>query len=82
MWCAAHTESQPGDTYIDDDLHYQMSVVHGVIVALPMPEHEKHPEWWWWWWWADNAPENADFWRVLNPVERVFDQKCAFLDDA
>lgn len=47
MWCAAHTEKQPGDTYIDDALHYEMSIEHGVIVALPMPEHVDHPQWWW-----------------------------------
>lgn len=56
MWCAAHTEPEEGDTYIDDGLHYEMSVVHGVIVALPLPEHEQHPQWWW----ASSAPPEAD----------------------
>ena len=56
MWCAAHTAEQSGDTYIDDGLHYQMSVVHGAIVALPMPAHLDNPQWWW----ADNAPEGCD----------------------
>jgi hypothetical protein len=49
-----------GDTYIDDGLHYQMSVEHGVIVALPMPDHEKHCQWWW----ASAAPLEADRWAV------------------
>ncbi len=57
MWCAAHTPEMAGDTYIDDTLHYEMSVEHGVIVALPMPEHEAHPQWWW----IAQAPANADF---------------------
>lgn len=57
MWCARHAEELPGDTYIDDNLHYEMSIVHGVIVALPMPEHIKHPQWWW----TEQAPTNANF---------------------
>lgn len=60
MWCAALTPEMPGDTYIDDGLHYQMSVEHGVIVALPMFAHESHPQWWW----AASAPIEADMWRV------------------
>lgn len=57
MWCAAYTEAQDGDTYIDDNLHYEMSVVHAVIVALPMAEHIKHPQWWW----TNQAPSEANF---------------------
>lgn len=56
MWCAAHTEPMDGDTYIDDALHYEMAVLHGVIVALPMPAHVGHPQWWW----AAGAPVAAD----------------------
>ena len=56
MWCAAHSEPMEGDTYIDDGLHYHLSVERGVIVALPMPEHENHCQWWW----ANSAPAEAD----------------------
>lgn len=56
MWCAAHTKPEEGDTYIDDGLHYRMSVDYGVIVALPMPDHVQHCQWWW----ADAAPPEAD----------------------
>lgn len=63
MWCAAHTEPQAGDTYIDDTLHYEMSVLHGVIVALPMPEHVDHPQWWW----TTNAPATANF-SMVKPA--------------
>lgn len=63
MWCAALTEAQPGDAYIDDNLHYEMSVEHGVIVALPMPEHTLHPQWWW----TAQAPANANF--IMVPAE-------------
>lgn len=57
MWCAAYTEEEEGDTYINDSLHYEMSVLHAVIVALPMPEHINHPQWWW----VNDAPKEADF---------------------
>ena len=60
MWCAALTEPAEGDTYIDDGLHYAMSVELGVIVALPWPEHSKNPQWWW----ANAAPPEADRWAV------------------
>lgn len=47
MWCAALTQPEDGDTYIDDGLHYTMSVERKVIVALPMPLHLSHCQWWW-----------------------------------
>lgn len=47
MFCAAMTEPQDGDTYIDDGLHYRMSVVHRVIASEPMERHRERPEWWW-----------------------------------
>lgn len=68
MFCAAHTAPVDGDTYIDDNLHYLMSVEYGVIVALPMPEHIKNPEWWW----AGAAPEGADRWAVPAPKPFTF----------
>lgn len=60
MLCAAHSVAEEGDTYIDDALHYAMSVEHGVIVALPMPDHLNNPQWWW----SGDAPVEADFWRA------------------
>jgi len=55
IFCAAHTKEESGDTYIDDELHYEMSVVHKVIVTKPMPEHSITGEWWW----AGNIPEGC-----------------------
>lgn len=57
MWCAALTDEQPDDTYVDDGLHYELSVERGVIVALPWPDHKTNPQWWW----VGQAPNNADF---------------------
>lgn len=58
MWCAALTNPEDGDTYIDDGLHYEMSVIHKVIVAFPWDKHKNHPQWWW----VNMAPVDADFW--------------------
>lgn len=62
MWCAALTLEESGDTYIDDGLHYELSVIKAVIVALPMPQHLSNPRWWW----INQAPPEADFIMVNN----------------
>lgn len=42
-----------GDTYLDDGLHYTLSVDLGVLVTEPMHSdagrggHASHGEWWW-----------------------------------
>ena len=46
--CAALNKIDFGDVYIDDDLHYQMSVVHKVIVTHPEPKHTETGGQWWW----------------------------------
>ena len=46
--CAALTEAEDGDTYIDDALHYEMSVVHGVLCTTKEPEHSNTGDEWWW----------------------------------
>lgn len=52
IFCAALTEAEEGDTYIDDNLHYEMSVEHKVLVTYPMPKHKETGEWFW----VGNAP--------------------------
>jgi len=54
--CAAMHPEKKGDTYIDDALHYQMSVVHKVIVTEPMERHQYSGEWWW----AGNVPKHIN----------------------
>ncbi len=63
--CAAMHAVEDGDTYIDDGLHYEMSVIHGVIVAEEQELHQFSGEWWW----AKNVPEGvkADMWAVKSP---------------
>lgn len=54
--CAAKHPAEPGDTYLDDGLHYRLSVELGVVISEPMdadPDnpgrggHAAHGEWWW-----------------------------------
>ena len=52
--CAAIHPAENGDTYIDDGLHYEMSVVKKVIGTEEHDKHKIHGEWWW----IGNVPEN------------------------
>lgn len=45
LLCAAMTEEMEGDTYIDDRLHYQMSVISKCIIADL--DHEVNGLWHW-----------------------------------
>ena len=47
IFCAAMTEEEPGDTYVDDALHERMSLGWGILVAEPMERHKISGEWWW-----------------------------------
>ena len=54
IFCAALRPAEEGDTYIDDDLHYQLSVEKKVLVAEPWAKHKISAEWWW----AGNVPKD------------------------
>ncbi len=43
--CAAMRDEEPGDTYIDDRLHYQLSVIQRVLLADT--DHETTARWHW-----------------------------------
>jgi len=45
MICAAMSESEPNDCYIDDRLHYQLSTISRAIVADV--DHESNGLWHW-----------------------------------
>lgn len=50
--CAAMHDPEPGDTYIDDQLAYSLSVDYKVLGTEPMhlPDgrgHASHGQWWW-----------------------------------
>lgn len=53
--CAAMHPEEPGDTYINDGLHYIMSVENKVIGSEPHEKHRLSGQWWW----MGNVPEGV-----------------------
>jgi len=45
LMCAATSSAEEGDTYIDDRLHYQLSVISRTIIADI--DHEENGLWYW-----------------------------------
>lgn len=54
--CAARHEAEPGDAYLDDGVHYELSVERRVLVTEPMPKHGEHGQWWW----KGQEPDDAE----------------------
>lgn len=69
MWSAALTKEQEGDTYIDDSLHYQMAIEHGVICTYPEPRHSDRGGQWFW---SNQAPDGCDDTFVRIPWTKLF----------
>ena len=46
--CAALNPPLDGDCYIDDDLHYTLSVIKKVLVTTDNEYHMKNGGEWWW----------------------------------
>ena len=45
--CAALHGQEPGDLYLDDGIHYRLSVELKVLVTTPFESHMQHGQWWW-----------------------------------
>lgn len=45
--CAAMHPAEDGDVYVDDGLHYRLSVELGLLVTEPHERHVERGEWWW-----------------------------------
>jgi len=45
--CAAMHEAEKGDIYIDDAIHYYLSVEVRMLVTEPHEKHSQHGQWWW-----------------------------------
>lgn len=45
--CAAMHPEEDGDIYINDALHYYLSVEVRVLVTEPHERHQRRGEWWW-----------------------------------
>jgi hypothetical protein len=54
--CAARHEAEAGDAYLDDGVHYELSVNRRVLVTEAMPAHAEHGQWWW----KGQEPESAN----------------------
>lgn len=46
--CAALNPPLDGDCYIDDDLHYELSVIRRILVTTENDHHMKNGGQWWW----------------------------------
>lgn len=57
MFCAFYSNQEDGDIYINDWLHYEMSVIHKVIGTTKMEVHSKNGGEWYW---LNNVPENVE----------------------
>ena len=59
--CAAMHPIEPGDKYLDDGEHYELTVERGLLVTEPMRldggrgGHGKHGQWWW----HDGVPDDV-----------------------
>jgi hypothetical protein len=47
--------AEPGDTYLHDGLHYQLSVEEKVLATEPHEQHQHRGEWWW----KGNVPDGV-----------------------
>lgn len=45
--CAAMHPVEDGDIYVDDGVHYKLSVEAKVLVTEPHERHKEHGQWWW-----------------------------------
>ena len=47
IYCAALHPELPSDAYIDDGVHYYLSVERKVLVTESFEQHVRRGEWWW-----------------------------------
>jgi uncharacterized membrane-anchored protein len=50
--CAAMYAEESGDTYLDDSVHYYLSVEKKLLVTERWEKHKERGEWWW----VNNVP--------------------------
>ncbi len=48
VFCAALNEEEEGDIYLDDNIHYHLSVVEKVLLTTESDYHMKNKGEWWW----------------------------------
>lgn len=60
LLCAAHTLPEEGDTYIDDGIHYYLSVLTGAIIASENHDVDNL------WFWNIKEEEKEHYKEILN----------------
>lgn len=63
--CAAMHQEESGDIYIDDGIHYHLSVEAKVLVTQTHEQHKNRGEWWW----VNNIPKDIvidDFYYTVG----------------
>ncbi len=73
--CAAIHSEEVGDTYINDGLHYEMSVINKVIGTEENEKHKIHGQWWW----INNVPEGIIIDSFYTEKDQYKDQETASL---
>ncbi len=63
IFCAELHPEEPGDTYIDDSLHYLLSVEKKLLVTESWEKHRIHGEWWW----KGNVPSGVEIDKFYRP---------------
>lgn len=72
--CAAMHAAEPGDTYLDDGIHYMLSAEKKLLVTEPMEQHQKRGEWWW----GGNVPHGItvdEFYRANTKMRHGGDDE-------
>ena len=54
--CAAMFGEEDGDLYLNDEIHYYLSVIAKVLVTELYDLHSTHGKWWW----SNSVPEGVN----------------------
>lgn len=69
IFCAAMNPEKEGDIYIDDRLHYYLSVEVGVLVTQEAEQHLKsNGEWWW----INKLPNDKLKWKKNEVIKLLY----------
>ncbi|BAP30115.1 uncharacterized protein CHSO_1078 [Chryseobacterium sp. StRB126] len=64
IYCAAKSEPEEGDTYIDDGIHYYLSQLTGAIIASE--NHEEDGLWFW-----NILPDKIEHFKEITENEKL-----------
>ena len=79
IYCAAKSEPRENDTYIDDTLHYELSVIQKVLV--PDKDEDANGRWYWLHGWCttsdhpEDVPEGTFIRAEMPPRKLTVDRR-------